>query len=136
MALRLRRPPDLSLDRALAGLALSRAAARLGMLLRPALLPAGLGTPRAASAGAGWVVQMLGAREVGLGLGAYAAGRRRDRRAERLWLLAGLVTDALDAVAVGRATGAGDVARAQGVAGVGVAATATALQAAGLARRR
>ena len=49
------------------------------MLLRPGWLPDGLGVARDASAGTGWVVQMLGAREIGLGAGALVAGRRGDR---------------------------------------------------------
>ena len=133
MTLRLRRAPIRPLPQALAALAAGRAGLGVVMLLRPGWLPAALGAPQTGSAGTGWVVQMLGGREIALGLGALVAARRDDRRAERLWLAAGLLSDA---VALGRAAGAGAVRQSPGLAVVAVAAVAAALQAAGLAARR
>ena len=128
-----RRRPTRALPQALAVLAAGRAGLGVALVLRPGLLPAGLGASRP---GADWAVQMLGAREIGLGLGALVAGRRGDRRAGRLWLAAGLLSDATDAVVLSRAAGAGAVSRGPGLAVVGLAAAATATQAAGLAGRR
>jgi hypothetical protein len=103
------------------------------MIAQPASIPRALGVPREAAEQTAWATQMLGAREVALGLGTWVALRRPDRRAARLWLAAGLLSDAVDAVAVARAVGRGSVRPASGWALVGVAVTATAVEAAALA---
>lgn len=115
-------------------LSMGRAGMGVAMVARPSSLPALLGADRAATAGSGWVVQMLGAREIALGLGAFTALRRGDGRAARLWLAAGLLSDAVDAVALAGAVGRGTVATAPGTAGAVVATTAAAVQAAALAQ--
>lgn len=117
-------------------LALGRAGAGVGMVTRPAALPTALGVDRATADRMTWTVQMLGAREIALGLGAWAALRRGDDRAARLWLAAGLLCDATDAVTVGAAVGRGRIATAPGAALVAVATTSAAAQAAALAPRR
>jgi hypothetical protein len=114
-------------------LARARTAVGLGMLVRPSLLATGLGVDRVSAERTGWAVQMLGAREVALGAGASVALRRGDDRAARLWLAAGLVADAVDALAMAGALGRGRVRAVPGAALVGVAATAAAVQAAALA---
>lgn len=117
-------------------LSLGRAGAGLAMVARPSSLPALLGADRQAAAGTSWAVQMLGAREIALGLGAFTALRRGDARAARLWLVAGLLSDAIDAVAVAGAVGRAKVSPAPGAAAVVVATTAAAVQAAALAPDR
>ena len=105
-------------------LALGRAAAGTAMLARPTLLPGLLGVDSAAATRMTWSTQMLGAREVALGLGTWAALRRGDDRASRLWLLAGLLSDAVDAVAVGAAAAKGSVSKVTGAGVVAVAGSA------------
>lgn len=129
------------LDRLLdpSGLALGRTAVGVWMLASPTALPRAAGVDRASAERVTWVVHMLGAREVALGLGAWTARRRARRtgdvRAERLWLAAGLLCDAVDAVAASSATASGRAGRAPGAVGVAVATTAVGIQARALARR-
>ena len=108
-------------------LALARAGVGAVMITRPRLIPGALGVDSATSSRMGWAVQMLGAREIGLGLGTWAALRSGDARAARLWLAAGVLSDAVDALAVGAAVVRGRLSAGSGSALVAVAATATAL---------
>lgn len=110
---------------ALLALGLGRAAAGTTMLVRPGLLPRAVGGAGAPA----WLVQMLGAREVAVGLGGA-------RCAGPAWLAAGLLCDAVDAVAVAGAIGRGRVRSGPGAAVVAVAVAAVAVQAAELARAR
>ncbi|MDP3712838.1 MAG: hypothetical protein Q8R60_10205 [Mycobacteriales bacterium] len=109
------------------------------MLTRPSLVPTALGVDSASAQRMDWAVQMLGAREVSLGLGAVAAGgaarRSGDGRPARLWLAAGLLADAVDAAAVARAVGAGRLSKGTGGALVLIAAAAAGVQARELAHR-
>ncbi len=123
-------------------LSAGRAVVGAVMLLRPGLLTAALAArpgSAAARAETTWVVQMLGAREVGLGLGVVRAlrdaGDQASTRAARGWLAAGLLADAVDAVALGAAIGRGHVGRRTGGLVVAVAAGAVAVQAGALGRR-
>jgi hypothetical protein len=116
-------------------LSLGRAGAGTLMLVRPTGLGQLMGVRPQAAAETAFAVQMLGAREIALGLGGYLSLRRGDARASRLWLAAGLLSDAVDALAVAGAVGRGRVATAPGVAAVAVATTAAAVQAAALAER-
>lgn len=116
-------------------LSLGRAAAGGVMVLSPRTLTGALGVAPATDADTSWAVQMLGAREIALGLGAFTALRRDDRRAARLWLAAGLLCDSLDAVVVAAAVGRGRVSAAPGAAVAATATTAAAVQAAALAQR-
>jgi hypothetical protein len=102
-------------------LALGRAAAGVSMITRPTMLPGLLGVDSAAATRMAWSTQMLGAREVALGLGAFVALRRGDSRGARLWLMAGLLSDAVDALAVSAAVARGRVSKATGIGLVGVA---------------
>ena len=113
-----------------AHLAWGRAGAGTVMLARPTALPRLLGTDSATAARTGWAVQMLGAREVALGLGTVVALRRDDARSSRTWLAAGVLCDAVDALVVGAATARGRVP-----AGAGLAVVAVALSAVGLGAR-
>lgn len=110
-----------------AQLALGRTGAGGVMLVRPRTLPRLLGVDTATSARLGWVVQMLGAREVALGLGTLTALRRQDQVASRTWLAAGVLCDAVDVLAVGGALARGRVSRGSGAAVAAVAATAVVL---------
>ena len=105
-------------------LSLGRAAVGVTMITRPRTLPRLLGVDSATAARMNWSTQMLGAREVALGLGAFVALRRPDRKAARLWLLAGLLSDAVDALAVGAAVAQGRVSKVTGPGLVAVAGTA------------
>lgn len=109
------------------GLAAGRTAAGVMMLTRPGLLPATLGVDRASADRMGWVVQMLGAREVALGLGALVAP-------SRAWHAAGVFSDAVDALAVGTALRRGRVGTAAGGGVVAVAVAAVAIGVAALGR--
>ena len=114
-------------------LATGRAGVGAVMLVRPHLLPTLLGVDSATSARMGWAVQMLGARELALGLGTRVALRRGDGRAARLWLASGLLSDAVDAVVLTAAVARGRLSTRTGALVAVVAAGATALEAAELA---
>lgn len=116
-------------------LALGRAVVGVTLLTRPDLLPGLLGVDPPTSRRVSWVLQMLGAREVALGAGSAVAGRADGPAAHRTWLAAGMLCDAVDAVALAAAVGSGRVRRGSGLAVVVVAAGAVAVQADGLARR-
>lgn len=105
------------------------------MLARPSMVPAQLGVDRATSERMTWAMQMLGAREVALGLGAVAALRSGDSRAARLWLGAGLLADTTDALVLAYAVGRSRVRTAAGAGGVVVAAGASAVRAGALSGR-
>ena len=110
-----------------AHLALGRAGAGGVMVLRPRALPQALGVDSATAARMGWAVQMLGARELALGLGTLASLRAGDRRASRLWLAGGVLSDAVDALAVGGALASGRLRKGTGGAVLAVALAAVAL---------
>lgn len=115
-----------------AQLSLGRAGAGAVMLVRPRTLGRLLGVERAALAPTGFAVQMLGARELALGLGTRAALRRGGPAAQG-WLLAGLLCDAVDAVVLAGAVGRGRVSNGAGAAFIAIATTSAAGQAAALA---
>lgn len=104
--------------------ALGRVAAGGVLLTRPQLLPRLVGIDSATAGRTSWLVQMLGAREVALGLGTLHELRRGDTRASRLWLTAGLVSDATDALVVAAAVRRGRISRLPGLAAVAVAVSA------------
>ena len=118
--------PRALLDQALSveRLSLGRAAAGVSMLTQPRMLPGLLGVDSAAASRMSWSTQMLGAREVALGLGTFVALRKGEPRAARLWLMAGLLSDAVDALAVGAAVARGRVSKITGPVVVGIAASA------------
>lgn len=109
-------------------LALGRTAVGVGMVARPRLLPMSLGVDSAAATRTTWVTQMLGAREIALGLGTLASLRRGNRDETRLWLWAGLLSDAVDALAVGGAAVQGRVSKPAAAAVVAVAGGAAYVQ--------
>lgn len=113
-------------------LALGRVKVGTVMLAAPRAVPTALGVDSATSARVSWAVQMLGAREVALGLGTWIAVRRGDDRASRLWIMAGLVSDATDALVVGSAVIRGRVSKGAGAGVVAIATTASAVQLAAL----
>ena len=108
-------------------LALGRTAAGASMIVRPSLLPRVMGVDSATATRVGWAVQMLGAREVAVGLGTLAALRGGDRRSARTWVAAGVLCDAVDALAVGGAVLRGRVTKGAGAATLAVALGAVAV---------
>jgi hypothetical protein len=109
-------------------IALGRAGAGASMLVRPRTLPTMLGLDSASTARITWVVQLLGARDLALGLGA-AQALRYDARAGRTWLAAGMPCDAVDALVLAAAAGRGRVSRPAAAVVVVAAAAAAAVQA-------
>jgi hypothetical protein len=114
-------------------LSIGRTAAGVSMITRPRMLATSLGVDSAAAARTAWVTQMLGAREVALGVGTLVARRGGDRRAARLWLYAGLLSDAVDALAVGAAVARRQLSPVSGGAVVAVAGGAVYAQLTALA---
>ena len=108
-------------------LALGRTAAGASMIVRPRSLPQLMGLDSATATRVGWAVQMLGAREVAVGLGTLAALSSPDRRASRTWIAAGVLCDAVDVLAVGGALLRGRVSKGSGTAVLAVAVSAVAL---------
>ena len=96
-----------------ASLALVRTGAGAVMLAAPRALPGVLGVPAGVSSPTAWVVQMLGVREVALGVGVLAAHGSEGARA---WALAGAACDVVDALVVGAAVRRGAVTRSWGSA--------------------
>lgn len=89
---------------AIGAIALARLGLGAGMLARPALLPRVLGLDPTTVARAEWLVQMVGAREVALGLGGVwstSSGDSSTRPAQ--WLVAQAIADAGDALGLSRA---------------------------------
>ena len=108
------RPSALVASATPARLAVGRTGAGVVMLARPRLMPQTMGVDSASAAKTGWVVQMLGARELALGLGTLAALRSRDSRAARTWVQVGVLCDGLDVLTVGAALAAGRLSKAVG----------------------
>ena len=108
--------------------ALGRVGAGAVLLVRPQLLPRTVGIDSATAARSSWLVQMLGAREVALGLGTLHELRRGDDRASRLWLSAGLLSDATDALVLAAAVRRGRLSRLPGLAAVALALSSVAVQ--------
>ncbi len=96
-----------------------RVAVGAGLLLRPRWLPATVAFHAGSAPDQQWLVQMMAAREAGLGVGTLAALRAGDGL--RPWLWAQALSDAGDAVAflslTGRPVGR---RRAAGLAGFAV----------------
>ena len=109
--------------------AAGRAALGLSMLARPTLVPLLVGVETAAASQTAWVVQMLGAREVALGVGLLAGG-------DRSWVTAGVFCDTVDAAALVLAVRSGAVPRNGGSAIVAVAGLAALGGLLGLRRAR
>lgn len=113
-----------------ARLAVGRTGAGVVMVARPRLLPQALGVDSATATRTAWVVQMVGAREIALGLGTLTALRAPDGRAARTWVAAGVLSDGLDVLAIGAAVLRGRLSRpvGGGVVLTALAATLTGLQ--------
>jgi hypothetical protein len=125
---RRRSPLQVLADRATpAHLAVGRAGAGAVMVVRPRAVPQALGVDSATATRMAWAVQMLGAREIALGLGTLAALRTPDRAASRIWLAGGVLSDGVDALAVAGALAKGRVRTGTGLGLVAVAASAVAL---------
>ena len=107
-----------------ARLALGRTGAGAVMLAKPRLLPESLGVDSASATKTGWVVQMLGAREIALGLGTLVTLRSPDRPAARTWVAAGVLSDSADVLAIGAAVLNGRLSRPVGALVVATALTA------------
>ena len=81
--------------------AAGRVALGVGMIARPDLMPRLLGVDSGTAGRMGWLGRMFGAREVALGAGLLAAERAGSSTDE--WLLAGALSDGIDAVAFAEA---------------------------------
>lgn len=108
-------------------LALGRAGVGASMIVRPRMMPQMLGVDSATATRVGWAVQMLGAREVAVGLGTFASVRGGDRRATRTWVAAGVLCDAVDALAMTGALLRGRISKGAGAATLVVALSAVAV---------
>ena len=115
-------------------LSVGRCVAGTVMTLRPSLVPTRLGVDPVSASRTAWAVQMLGARDLALGVGTLLSLRSGDDRGSRLWLAAGMFSDAVDAVAVSAAIGRGTVRPAAGATTVATALGAVAIAAAALGR--
>lgn len=123
-----RSPLQLLVDRATpTHLALGRTGVGAVLVVRPRALPQALGVDSATATRMAWALQMLGAREIALGLGTYAALRNPDRAASRLWVAGGVLADGVDAVAVVGALLKGRVSKGTGLGLAALAAAAAAV---------
>ncbi|HZG95598.1 MAG TPA: hypothetical protein VEZ46_12910 [Mycobacteriales bacterium] len=109
-----------------AALGVGRVAAGSLFLARPAAFARLLGVDSVTSGRLAWQSQMIGAREIGLGLGLLAALRRNPAP----WLLAGALADGVDSYAFTARARAGDVRPGVGYGLGAVAAGAAAFGAA------
>jgi hypothetical protein len=112
--------------RALAArLAGGRVVMATGMLAAPELTVRLLGADTATARRVTWLARMLAVRDAAIGLGGVVALRREGDA--RPWLVAGAVSDAVDAVVIaaavrqGRVGGAGPAALVPGAAAVAAA---------------
>jgi hypothetical protein len=110
-----------------AHLAMGRAGAGAVMVLRPRTLPQLMGVDSATAARIAWSLQMLGARELALGLGTLVSLRRMEQGASRAWVAAGVLCDAVDVLAVAGALARGRVSKGTGTAVLAVSAGAVGL---------
>lgn len=108
-------------------LAWGRVGAGASMVVRPTALPQLMGADSATATRVGYAVQMLGIRDLALGVGTLVALRGQDRRAARTWLTMGVVCDAVDALAVGGAMVRGRVSKASAAGVIAVALGAVAI---------
>ena len=113
-------------------LAWGRVGAGASMVVRPTALPRLMGADSATATRTAWAVQMLGIRDLALGVGTLAALRGQDRRAARTWLTMGVLCDAVDALAIGGALVRGRVSKAGAVGAIAVALGAVAVGAGAL----
>jgi hypothetical protein len=117
------------------GVGLARVLIGATILAKPDQLAKTHGVDPETGAQLGWAVQMLGARDVALGVGTVLAARTRDAGAVRRWLVAGLIADSADALAIGFAAGRGRVALGPAAVSVATATASVAFQVAELAER-
>lgn len=108
-------------------LAWGRVGAGASMVVRPRMLPTLMGADSATATRTGWAVQMLGIRDLALGVGTLVALRGQDRAATRTWLTMGVLCDAVDALAIGGALVKGRVTKAGAAATIAVALGAVAV---------
>ena len=111
------------------GMATVRCAVGALLLVRPRSVVDVLGGDPALSPAGDWAVRMLAGRDLALGLGGLVAARDRPRNAP-LWLLAGALSDAVDAVVLTRALARGGLGRTRSnraLAGLCTAAAVTAV---------
>lgn len=84
-----------------AQVAAGRAGIGAAMIVRPRALPGLLGVDSATSARMSWAMQMLGARDIAVGVGTLVALRNGNDVAARTWIAAGVLCDVADALVVG-----------------------------------
>jgi hypothetical protein len=96
----------------------------VALLARPRALPVALGVDSGTAARVSWVVRMVGARDVALGLGTLLALHRGEDA--RDWLLGQALSDAADAAAFAGAVARGHARVVPGSAGALVAGASAA----------
>lgn len=116
-------------SRAVLAVAAIRVALGAGMAVRPALLPRVAGVDRSTAGSLGWLVRMLGDRELALGLGALVS------RGAPGWVAAGLLSDAGDAATLLAAARSGALSPVLAVLGASTSVSAVAVAVLDLASR-
>lgn len=112
--------PRSSSSAVLTALGAGRVVLGAAFLARPTAFPRLMGVDSATAGRVAWQGQMIGAREVGLGVGLLTSLRGNPAP----WLLAGALADAADAVAFSGGARRGDVRRVGHALGAIAAATA------------
>lgn len=113
-------------------IALGRTVVAAGIMVAPTTFVRTLGADRATAKRVIWLTRMMAVRDAAIGVGAIAAGRRGDDLAP--WLLAGAVSDGVDALVLasalrhGRVHGLVAVATAPAAAVVAVVGAVVALR--------
>ena len=105
-----------------------RTAIGVSMLASPSLLPRLLGADRVTADRVSWLTRMVGVREIVIGVGTAAGGRR--------WAAAGIVADTADALTFAAAVRSRHVNRVFGAGSAVAAVAGIAMGVAGLADRR
>jgi hypothetical protein len=96
-----------------------RCAIGVGALVRPASAVRASGVDRVTAERVAWLGQLVGGRDLALGVGLLRAlARREDTRG---WVRAGMLADAVDAVALGAAAARGTVSPLAGAAAAAAA---------------
>jgi hypothetical protein len=115
-------------------LALGRTAAGAAILAAPVLSARLLGADAATAKRVTWLTRMMAVRDAAIGAGGLVAARGEGQVAP--WMLAGAVSDAVDAIVLGRAMRQGRANRLTTVAVLPVAAGAAVLGAVTAVRLR
>jgi hypothetical protein len=110
-----------------------RCAIGVGALVRPAAAVRSSGVDRVTADRVAWLGQLVGGRDLALGVGLLRAlARREDTRG---WVRAGMFADAVDAVALATAAARGTISPLAGAAGAAAAVSGVLVGAPAAVRR-